>query len=78
MTFAELQAEADRQGYKLVKNTRKEVASYTKCGDCKYLSDEKHSIGYRCVNPQKVFKQATASFKSRSGKACRKFESKEN
>lgn len=78
MTFEELQAEAARQGYKLVKDNRRIIAPYLKCKDCIYLSEEQRSIGYRCVHPDKNFKNDTASFKSRSAKACKKFILKEN
>ena len=50
-----------------------------KCGECKHLSNEKCSIGYRCVNPEKKlkWKSPTAMWKYKHTPACRMFELKE-
>ena len=48
-------------------------SGYERCRDCKWLSDEKHSIGFRCVAPGKVWKSTTAMFKYPSAKACKGF-----
>lgn len=48
-----------------------------KCKDCKYLSDEKASIGRRCVCPTKEWKYRSAQWKQPCGRACKKFEPRE-
>ena len=45
-----------------------------KCRDCKWLSEEKCSIGRKCVNPDKEWRSYTAQWKSPSGKACKLFD----
>lgn len=46
---------------------------YDRCRDCKWMSDEKHSIGFRCIAPGKPWKSTTAMFKYPSAKACKGF-----
>lgn len=46
------------------------------CRDCIWLSDERCSIGRKCVNPQKVFLTSTAMWKNPANKACKLFEDK--
>lgn len=48
-----------------------------KCGECKWLSDEKCTIGYKCVNPGKRWRSRTAMWKYKHTPACRMFEIKE-
>lgn len=54
-------------------------ATYNKCGDCKWLSDDnKSSVGYLCENPIKEWRTSTACWHSRSCKACKEFEKEQN
>lgn len=76
MTFDELKAEANMQGYKLVKKGRPRpiTATYNQCRDCKYLCGELSCVGIECTNPDKRFRTRTAKYKSKSQKACKLFE----
>ncbi len=47
------------------------------CRDCKWLTDEKSSIGYRCGNPERTFRSDTARWKAPSCPVCSAFEEKE-
>ena len=49
-----------------------------KCGECKWLSDRKTTIGKQCVNPDKHYKWESASYKYTCTRACKRFEEKEN
>ncbi len=52
------------------------MADYRKCNECKHLSDERSSIGRKCVCPGKEFKTRTAMWKQPTGRSCKKFEEK--
>lgn len=51
-----------------------ETKNQHKCNQCKYLSDEKCTIGRKCLHPTKVFHTSTAHWKYPSCKACKLFE----
>lgn len=73
---AKLEIEANKLGYRLVKVRVESSVNYTRCKDCKYLTDTRTCIGYLCNNPNKHFKTETAQFKGRCAKACKQFEPK--
>lgn len=54
-----------------------ETKNRHKCNQCKYLSDEKCTIGRKCIHPTKLFHTSTACWKYPSCKACKLFEEKD-
>lgn len=50
---------------------------YAKCKDCKWLSEERKSIGCKCVNPKKEFRSDTAHWRQPYAKACKLIEVKD-
>lgn len=54
----------------------KEPAEYKcKCGSCKWLDAEnKRIIGYRCTNPDKVWRTEYGMYKQKSIPACKMYE----
>ena len=73
MTVEELRAEADKLGYYITKK-RGTTTTYNKCGECKYLTGERSSIGIVCENPDKYWRTKTAMYKYRHTPACKLFE----
>ena len=64
MTVDELRAEADKLGYYITKKRPCRKAIDKRCRDCIWLDmSEKHTIGYKCKNPNKQFRTETAQFK---------------
>ena len=55
-------------------NIPQRKTAYRKCKECKWLSDEKCTIGRKCVNPQRKWRSNTAMWHSPSCKACKMFE----
>lgn len=68
--YEKLERAARRIGYKLVKIPRK-------CGECKYLTGCKSSIGIKCEHPTRTFRSDTAAYRMKSEAACKQFEEKE-
>ena len=65
--------------FEVVKTNKmqKSVAEYNKCGDCKYLDEsQKKSVGYVCVNTNRVWRSSTAIYHQKCCKACKSFEPK--
>ncbi len=54
----------------------KSAEQKNRCGDCKYLTKEKSSIGYACGNPNKAFRTDTAQYKYKHTPGCKLFEAK--
>ncbi len=46
------------------------------CRDCKWLSNERCSIGRLCVHPNKEFLTKVSMWKNPANKACKLFEDK--
>ncbi len=52
-----------------------------KCGECKYLTGEKTTVGIGCEHPDRPFKLSesnVAKYKYKSTVACKRFERSED
>lgn len=68
---------AEYYRYKMEEYRRTTKITYRKCGECKWLTGEKRSIGIGCENPEKKWRTSTAKYHYKCGKACKKFTVKE-
>lgn len=67
----------EKQKEKPARKPQPETGLSGKCGSCRYLDyAEKCSVGYKCTNEimNKKRKRRIASYKTRTNKACKRYE----
>lgn len=64
--------------YPPIERKSRETATYTKCKDCRFLSDERTTVGRKCLAPGKHWLYPSSMYKQPTQRACKKcFEPKE-